>query len=111
MPIFPYFLVSFVPMGFSFAKNFYLSDLLSLTECSATEINLPNKLCWCDDGCWAGFAEDAGGGPESALAGFLHEGVGDCVFAFGCGGEYGDAFGESVEIFSQDFVKAVVFLE
>lgn len=55
--------------------------------------------------------EDAGGRPECAFASFLHEGVGDCIFAIGCGGEDGDEFFECVEIFLPDIVKAVVFVE
>ena len=47
----------------------------------------------------AGFVEDGGGGPECAFIWFLHEGVGDAIFAIGCGGEDGDEFGQCLEIF------------
>ncbi len=58
----------------------------------------------------AGFVEDGGGGPECAFIWFLHEGVGDAIFAIGCGGEDGDEFGQCLEIFLPDCVEAVVFV-
>jgi hypothetical protein len=54
--------------------------------------------------------EDAGGAPESVFAGFLHECVGDGIFAIGCSGEDGDELAECVDIFLPDCVEAVVFV-
>ena len=54
--------------------------------------------------------KDAGCRPQSVFASFLHECVGDRVFAIGCGGDDFDNFAKAIDIFLPDFVEVVVLL-